>query len=80
MSTRQLAEQHRYELSPTGESSGVPLGFMVFDEAFELRPRKQLQKLTENAAYSIQGGTSWLLACSSGTAINLSEVPPQRKS
>ena len=34
--------------------------FVLFDEAFELWSRKQLQKLTENAAYSIQGGASWL--------------------
>src|SRR6476660_2462994 len=56
----QLAKQHRYKLSPTGESAGVAFGFVLFDEAFELWSRKQLQKLTENAAYSIQGGASWL--------------------
>jgi hypothetical protein len=59
MSTRQLAKQHGYELAPTGKSSGMPFGFMGFDEPFELWPRKQLQKLTENTAYSMQEGASW---------------------
>src|SRR2546422_1419338 len=62
MCSRQLAKQHGHELPPTRESSGVVFPFTLLDEAFELCPWKQLQKLTENAAYSIQGGASWLFA------------------
>src|SRR6202008_3598930 len=60
MGVSQLAKQHRNELAPTGEAARVPFAFMLFGEAFELRSREQLQKLAKNAAYSIQGGASWL--------------------
>jgi hypothetical protein len=57
--SRQLAEKHGDELSPAGETARVSLGLMFFDEGLELQPRETPQKLTENAAYSIQGGASW---------------------
>jgi hypothetical protein len=80
MRVRQLAEQHRYELAPTAEASGVPLALMLLHEAFELGPRKQLQKLTENTAYSIQGGASWLFARFSQTATTYQRRRPSQNS
>jgi hypothetical protein len=58
MRSRQLAKQHGDELPPAGEAPRVSLGLMFFDKGLELQPRETPQKLTENAAYSIQGGTS----------------------
>jgi hypothetical protein len=51
--------------------------FMLFDEPFELGSRKQAQKLTENAAYSIQGGASIVMVCSWQNCNHDSSVPPQ---
>jgi hypothetical protein len=36
----------------------MTLGIVTLDDAIELRSRAKLEKLTENAAYSIQSGTS----------------------
>src|SRR5665213_3785702 len=62
----QLAEQHRDELRPTGKAPRVPLGLMLADRRLEFQARDQLQNLTEDTAFSIQGGVSvrwyWFLA------------------
>ena len=52
----QMAEQHGHKLAPTTEPAGVALGFVLADCGLKLDSRKQLQPLTENAAYSIHGG------------------------
>ena len=73
----QLAEQHGDELTPAGKASSVPLGSMLANCSLELGPRKQLQKLAENTAYSIHGGC--LSDSSSGllrTHFTLQEAPP----
>jgi len=57
MGSRQLAEHHGHELSPTTKAASVPLAFMARDELLKLRPGKQFQKLTENAGKSNQGDT-----------------------
>src|SRR6266851_6672387 len=54
----QLAKQHRDHLRPAGETARMPLGLMFLYGGFELPPGNQLQKLTEDTAYSIQGGIS----------------------
>src|SRR5580700_10793170 len=51
---RQVAIQHRHHLSPTAESSGVPLGSMFQNCLMEGGARDQLQHLHKNARYSIQ--------------------------
>jgi hypothetical protein len=53
----QLAKHHGHKLAPTGKPSGVSLGMERLDGLLELRSRKQLEQLSENAAYSIHGGT-----------------------
>jgi hypothetical protein len=80
MRVRQLAKQHRYKLSPTAEAPGVPLALMLLHEAFEFGPRKQLQKLTENTAYSIQGGASWSFARFAKLQTTYQRCRPCRKS
>jgi hypothetical protein len=59
-----LAEQHRHELSPTAKSAAMSLGLMLPNRILKLYPWEQLQQLSENAAYSIHGGTllqlNWL--------------------
>jgi hypothetical protein len=70
MGARQLAKQHSHKLAPTGKATGVALGFAFADKDLELRPGEQMQKLTENAAYSFQGGASSVgLRILAGTAI-----------
>jgi hypothetical protein len=54
----QLAKQHRDQLRPTCKTSGMPLRAMLLYRAFKLVPGNQLQHLTKNTAYSIQGGIS----------------------
>src|SRR5664280_272879 len=51
MRPAQLAKQHRHELTPTGETSRVPLGLVLLHRLFEFPARKQFQHLRENAAY-----------------------------
>src|SRR6516225_5422007 len=51
-----MAEQHGQELSPTRETSGMTLGLMFPNGLLKLQPRKQLEYLRKNAAYSTQGG------------------------
>jgi hypothetical protein len=76
MGSAQLTKQHRHELSPTTESATVTLGPVLLDHLFEFKGDNQGENLAENAAYSIQGGTS-SVACGFGrTSINLTEVPP----
>jgi hypothetical protein len=53
----QLTEQHGHELAPARKATRVALSFMLVDGCFELDAGKQLQQLTENAAYSIHGGS-----------------------
>jgi hypothetical protein len=53
----QLTEQHGHELAPTSKTASVTLGLMLVDGCFKFDPRKQLQQLTENTAYSIHGGS-----------------------
>ena len=51
----QLAEQHGYELTPTGEAPRVVFRLVLFHRAFELQTREQLQQLRENATESSHG-------------------------
>jgi len=53
----QLAEEHSHELAPTGKATSVACSFMLADGCFKLDAGKQLQQLTENAAYSNHGGS-----------------------
>jgi hypothetical protein len=46
----QLAKQHRHQLSPTAESSRVPLGVVLFYRRFKLVARYQMENLAEDAA------------------------------
>src|SRR5882672_3250333 len=73
----QLAKQHGDHLRPTGKASGVPLGLVLLHGRFKLHSWNQLQNLTENTAYSIQGGISlrwhWFLL---RTQSNVTQVPP----
>jgi len=50
-----LTEQHGHELAPARKTTRVPFRFMLANRYFELDAGKQLQQLTENAAYSIHG-------------------------
>jgi len=81
MGARQLTIQHRHKLAPTTEATRVPISLMLADEGFELQPRKLLEKLTENAAYSIQGEVSFRLVVSffGRTPLNLTEASPVRQ-
>src|SRR6266498_315311 len=73
----QLAEHHRDELGPAGKVSRVPFGLMVADRRLEFRPRDQLQNLTEDAAYSVQGGIPVrLILVLAEPQFNLSRIPP----
>jgi hypothetical protein len=57
-----LAEKHSHELAPTGKAASVALGFVLANCSLKLDSRKQLQQLTENAAYSIHGGSlAWVI-------------------
>jgi hypothetical protein len=42
MGLAQLTKKHGHELSPTSESSSMPLGFRLSDGLLELDSRKQL--------------------------------------
>src|SRR6185369_12338156 len=66
MGPRQLAEHHGHKLGPTAKAASVPLRLMIHDEVLKLRPRKQFQKLTENAGKSYQGDTFLLCSVLSG--------------
>jgi len=55
----ELAEHHGNELLPAGETAGVALGVVFAGEGLELEAREELQKLAENAGYSIHGGDSF---------------------
>jgi hypothetical protein len=81
MGTRQLTIQHRHKLAPTAEATRVPISLMLADEGFELQPRELLEKLTKNAAYSIQGEVSFRLVVSffGRTPLNLTEASPFRQ-
>jgi hypothetical protein len=62
----QLAEQHRYKLPPTAESSRVALALMLLYCCLKSVSRNQLQDLAEDAAYSFQGEVSsvdWICSC-----------------
>ena len=52
----ELAKQHHNELLPIAETAGMALGLMLSDQGLELETREELQKLAENAGYSIHGG------------------------
>jgi hypothetical protein len=52
-----LAEQHGHELAPTSKATSVALGLMLANRSLKFDSGKQLQQLTENAAYSIHGGS-----------------------
>jgi hypothetical protein len=52
-----MAKQHRHKLAPATETARVPLGFVLLYCLLETLAREQLEKLRENAAYSIQGGS-----------------------
>jgi hypothetical protein len=60
MGLPQLAKQHGDELPPAGEAPCVPLGPVLAHQLLELQARKKLEKLGENAAYSIHGGISFV--------------------
>src|ERR1035438_6118051 len=52
------AEDHGHKLGPTRKPSCMALRLVLLHLDREFHSRKQLQDLTENAAYSIQGGIS----------------------
>jgi hypothetical protein len=54
----------------------VAFGSMFADRCLKLQPRDQLQHLTENTAYSVQGGISVRCIGSWRTQSNLSRIPP----
>ena len=56
----QLAKQHGDELPPASEATPVPLGPVLLHELLEFQARKKLEKLRENAAYSVHGGISFV--------------------
>jgi hypothetical protein len=78
----ELAEQHRYKLSPTGKAARMPFRFMFLNCLLELLSREQLEQLSENRTYSIQGGN--LLGLKFGSwpnpNLNLPEFPPESES
>jgi hypothetical protein len=51
----ELAEQHRDELPPAREPTGVALGMRPRHQRLELGPRKELEQLAEHAAESAHG-------------------------
>jgi hypothetical protein len=51
-----MTEHHGHELSPATEAAGMALGPVLDDGLLELKARKQLQHLAENAGYSYHGG------------------------
>src|SRR5208283_3565110 len=53
----QLTEQHRNQLRPAFEATGVALGLVFSDGSLKLQAREQLQQLGTNTAYLIQGGS-----------------------
>jgi hypothetical protein len=53
----QLTEQHGHELAPAGKPASMDLAAMFANRRFNLYSCKQLQQLSENAAYSIHGGS-----------------------
>jgi hypothetical protein len=77
VSSTQLAEQHGHKLAPARKTTRVPFRFMLANGGFELHAGKQLQQLTENAAYSVHGGSLasmiWFLA---ETQFTLAELSP----
>ena len=50
-----LAEEHRHQLLPAGETACVPLRIVLLHGAFEFQPGKELENLAEYAAYSSHG-------------------------
>jgi hypothetical protein len=60
-----LAEQHRRELVPTSEPSGVPFRLRLLHQLRELTPRKQLENLSEHAGKCVQRRASCRLIVSS---------------
>jgi hypothetical protein len=58
MGSSQLAKQHRNQLPPAAKTTAVTFRFMPRNQGLELYSRDELEKLAENAAYSIQSGTS----------------------
>jgi hypothetical protein len=72
-----LAKQHGNELTPTGETTGVTFGGMLLHRAFKIVAGKELEKLRENGAYSIQGGIPpERRLVSRKTQSKLAEIPP----
>ena len=53
----------------------MTLGIVSLDDGFELRSWAELEKLAENAAYSIQSGTSLVICVLVELQINISDVP-----
>jgi len=73
----ELAKQHGNELTPTGETTGVTFGAMLLHRAFKIVAGKELEKLRENGAYSIQGGIPpERRLVSRKTQSKLAEIPP----
>jgi hypothetical protein len=60
MGLPQWAKQHGDELPPASETTRVPLGPVLAHQLLELQARKKLEKLREDAAYSIHGGISFV--------------------
>jgi hypothetical protein len=67
----ELAEEHRHELAPAREPSGMPLGVRPLDQRLKLRPGKQLEELAEHAAKSIHGCASFSVGCRSLVRLNI---------
>jgi hypothetical protein len=52
-----LTKHHGHKLAPTGETSGMPLGMVLFNGLLKLVSWEQLEQLGKNAAYSTHGGS-----------------------
>jgi len=60
MGTSELAEQHRHELTPAGEATGVALRARLLDQGLEFGARKQLEELAEHAGKFPHGWASFV--------------------
>lgn len=87
MGSAELTEQHRDELSPTGEPAGMTLRLGLMHQRLERVAREQLEKLTEHAAECLSRvGFPWQVAflCSTSRYTMRAHSPashrPPRKS
>jgi len=53
----ELTKHHGHKLAPTGETSGMPFRTVLRNGMLKTVSWEQLEQLSENAAYSIHGGS-----------------------